>query len=72
MIENNSTNTALISFGIYLLGVFALAWLSSRVRKKKNLLANTFLEAEVWGFGHLHLPSQQPVHPEAVSWDSRH
>ena len=53
MIENNSTNTALISFGIYLLGVFALAWLSSRVRKKKEFVGEYFLGSRslgLWAF----------------------
>ena len=43
MNETGSSNTALISFGIYLLGVFFLAWLSSRVREKKEFVGEYFL-----------------------------
>ena len=53
MIENDSSNTALISFGIYLLGVFILAWLSSRVRQKKEFVGEYFLGSRnlgLWAF----------------------
>ena len=48
-----TTNTALISFGIYLLGVFFLAWLSSRVREKKEFVGEYFLGSRnlgLWAF----------------------
>ena len=48
-----TTNTALISFGIYLLGVFFLAWLSSRVREKKEFIGEYFLGSRnlgLWAF----------------------
>ena len=53
MTENDSTNTALISFGVYLLGVFLLAWLSSRVRQKKEFVGEYFLGSRnlgLWAF----------------------
>jgi len=53
MIEAGSPNTALISFGIYLLGVFLLAWLSSRVREKKEFVGEYFLGSRnlgLWTF----------------------
>ena len=53
MTDNDSSNTALISFGIYLLGVFFLAWLSSRVRKKKEFVGEYFLGSRnlgLWAF----------------------
>ena len=53
MNETGSTNTALISFGIYLLGVFFLAWLSSRVREKKEFVGEYFLGSRnlgLWAF----------------------
>ena len=48
-----TTNTALISFGVYLLGVFFLAWLSSRVREKKEFIGEYFLGSRnlgLWAF----------------------
>ena len=48
-----NTNTALISFGIYLFGVFFLAWLSSRVREKKEFVGEYFLGSRnlgLWAF----------------------
>jgi len=48
-----TSNTALISFGIYLLGVFFLAWLSSRVREKKEFVGEYFLGSRnlgLWAF----------------------
>ena len=53
MNEAGSTNTALISFGVYLLGVFFLAWLSSRVREKKEFVGEYFLGSRnlgLWAF----------------------
>ena len=53
MTDNDSSNTALISFGVYLLGVFFLAWLSSRVRKKKEFVGEYFLGSRnlgLWAF----------------------
>ena len=53
MNEAGTTNTALISFGIYLLGVFFLAWLSSRVREKKEFVGEYFLGSRnlgLWAF----------------------
>ena len=53
MNEAGSTNTALISFGFYLLGVFFLAWLSSRVREKKEFVGEYFLGSRnlgLWAF----------------------
>ena len=48
-----ATNAALITFGIYLLFVFFLAWLSSRVRSKKEFVSEYFLGSRglgVWAF----------------------
>lgn len=53
MNEPGTTNTALISFGVYLLGVFFLAWLSSRVREKKEFIGEYFLGSRnlgLWAF----------------------
>ena len=53
MNEPGSANTALISFGIYLLGVFFLAWLSSRVREKREFVGEYFLGSRnlgLWAF----------------------
>ena len=53
MNETDSNNTALISFGVYLLGVFLLAWLSSRVREKKEFVGEYFLGSRnlgLWAF----------------------
>ena len=53
MNEAGTTNTALISFGVYLLGVFFLAWLSSRVREKKEFVGEYFLGSRnlgLWAF----------------------
>ena len=53
MNEADTTNTALISFSIYLLGVFFLAWLSSRVREKKEFVGEYFLGSRnlgLWAF----------------------
>ena len=53
MNEPGTANTALISFGVYLLGVFFLAWLSSRVREKKEFIGEYFLGSRnlgLWAF----------------------
>ena len=53
MNEAGTTNTALISFGVYLMGVFFLAWLSSRVREKKEFVGEYFLGSRnlgLWAF----------------------
>ena len=53
MNEPGSANTALISFGVYLLGVFFLAWLSSRVREKREFVGEYFLGSRnlgLWAF----------------------
>ena len=53
MNEPGTTNSALISFGVYLLGVFFLAWLSSRVREKKEFIGEYFLGSRnlgLWAF----------------------
>ena len=53
MNEASTTNTALISFGVYQLGVFFLAWLSSRVREKKEFVGEYFLGSRnlgLWAF----------------------
>ncbi len=50
---SGTTNAALITFGIYLLFVFFLAWLSSRVRSKKEFVSEYFLGSRglgVWAF----------------------
>ena len=46
-------NAALISFAIYMLFVFALAWLAGRVRSKKEFVSEYFLGSRglgVWAF----------------------
>jgi sodium/pantothenate symporter len=51
--ESGATNSALISFGIYLLGVFFIAWLSARVLKGKEFLSEYFLGSRnlgMWAF----------------------
>ena len=35
---SSTANSALVTFAIYLLGVYVLAWLSSRVRQKKEFV----------------------------------
>ena len=48
-----TANSALITFAIYLLVVFFLAWLSSRVRKKREFVNEYFLGSRnlgVWAF----------------------
>ena len=50
---SGATNAALVTFGIYLLFVFFLAWLSSRVRSKKEFVSEYFLGSRglgVWAF----------------------
>ncbi|MBT4622639.1 MAG: hypothetical protein HOB97_01165 [Verrucomicrobia bacterium] len=48
-----TANSALLTFAIYLLGVFVLAWLSSRVRRKKEFVGEYFLGGRslgLWAF----------------------
>ena len=48
-----ATNAALVTFGGYLLLVFFLAWLSSRIRSKKEFVSEYFLGSRglgVWAF----------------------
>ena len=48
-----ATNAALITFAVYMLFVFFLAWLSSRVRSKKEFVSEYFLGSRglgVWAF----------------------
>ena len=49
----STANSALVSFAIYLLGVFFLAWLSSRVRQRKEFVGEYFLGSRslgLWAF----------------------
>ncbi|MCH2386260.1 MAG: hypothetical protein MK293_13490, partial [Pedosphaera sp.] len=49
----STANSALVTFAIYLLGVFVLAWLSSRVRRKKEFVGEYFLGGRslgLWAF----------------------
>ena len=51
--ESGATNSALISFAIYLAGVFFLAWLSAQVLKKKEFVSEYFLGSRnlgMWAF----------------------
>ena len=51
--NETTANSALITFAIYLLGVFVLAWLSSRVRQKKEFVGEYFLGGRslgLWAF----------------------
>ncbi|MDA1275287.1 MAG: hypothetical protein O2960_14760 [Verrucomicrobia bacterium] len=51
--ELGATNSALISFAIYLVGVFFLAWLSARVLKGKEFVSEYFLGSRnlgMWAF----------------------
>ena len=51
--NETTANSALITFAIYLLGVFVLAWLSSRVRRKKEFVGEYFLGGRslgLWAF----------------------
>jgi Na+/pantothenate symporter len=50
---SSTANSALVTFAIYLLGVFVLAWLSSRVRQKKEFVGEYFLGGRslgLWAF----------------------
>ena len=49
--KGQGQNAALISFAIYMLFVFALAWLAGRIRSKKEFVSEYFLGAAAWGFG---------------------
>lgn len=49
----STANSPLVTFAIYLLGVFFLAWLSSRVRQKKEFVGEYFLGGRslgLWAF----------------------
>ena len=49
----NGSNAALVSFTIYIVGVFVLAWLSNRVLQSKSFLSEYFLGSRslgVWAF----------------------
>jgi Na+/pantothenate symporter len=51
--NETTANSALVTFAIYLLGVFFLAWLSSRVRQKKEFVGEYFLGGRslgLWAF----------------------
>ena len=51
--NETTANSALVTFAIYLLGVFVLAWLSSRVRRKKEFVGEYFLGGRslgLWAF----------------------
>ena len=51
--NETTVNSALLTFAIYLLGVFVLAWLSSRVRRKKEFVGEYFLGGRslgLWAF----------------------
>ena len=50
---SSTANSALITFAIYLLGVFFLAWLSSRVRRRREFMGEYFLGSRnlgLWAF----------------------
>ncbi len=52
-LESTSSNAALISFAIYLVVVFVLAWLSGQVMKKRQFVNEYFLGSRnlgVWAF----------------------
>ncbi len=49
----STANSALVTFALYLFGVFFLAWLSSRVRRKKEFVGEYFLGSRslgLWAF----------------------
>ena len=51
--KGKGQNAALISFAIYMLFVFALAWLAGRIRSKKEFVSEYFLGSRglgVWAF----------------------
>ena len=51
--NETTANSALLTFAVYLLGVFVLAWLSSRVRRKKEFVGEYFLGGRslgLWAF----------------------
>ena len=51
--KGQGQNAALISFAIYMLFVFALAWLAGRIRSKKEFVSEYFLGSRglgVWAF----------------------
>ena len=50
---SSTANSALVTFAIYLLGVFFLAWLSSRVRQRREFIGEYFLGSRnlgLWAF----------------------
>ena len=50
---SSTANSALVTFAIYLLGVFFLAWLSSRVRRRREFIGEYFLGSRnlgLWAF----------------------
>ena len=50
---SSTANSALVTFAIYLLGVFFLAWLSSRVRRRREFIGEYFLGGRslgLWAF----------------------
>ncbi|MEC8989578.1 MAG: hypothetical protein VYB66_10030, partial [Verrucomicrobiota bacterium] len=50
---SSTANSALVTFAIYLLGVFLLAWLSSRVRQRREFIGEYFLGSRnlgLWAF----------------------
>ena len=50
---SSTANSALVTFAIYLLGVFFLAWLSSRVRRRREFMGEYFLGSRnlgLWAF----------------------
>jgi len=52
-LESTSSNAALISFALYLVVVFVLAWLSGQVMKKRQFVNEYFLGSRnlgVWAF----------------------
>ncbi len=52
-LTSTSSNAALVSFALYLVGVFVLAWLSGQVMKKRQFVNEYFLGSRnlgVWAF----------------------
>ncbi len=50
---DDGSNAALVAFGLYVLGVLFIAWLSSRMQKKRGFLSEYFLGSRslgVWAF----------------------
>ena len=60
--NETTANSALLTFAIYLLGVFVLAWLSSRVRRKKEFVGEYFLGGRslgLWAVSYTHLRAHE-------------